>query len=208
VLYKGSFITYHTVAPQLMTPRMMTAAATVSSKSRGALDSHAPNAFATLGRAPLRLGLGARRLTSRDLQVAEAAEELLREDVPDPAGIATTVSLLKGFNATIPSAEKGRSRRRQTRNVDAPRMGLKKLGHHSRGLLGDDEESVVGEEDFAHTRGRTSRLQEKGRGRQSLAAGKAFGREELARQTTEILKDKDNINVRRVSDLWDTRHVL
>jgi division protein 1 len=185
-----------------MTPRMMNAAATVSAQSRSAIDSRAANPrmvdFATLGRAPARLGLGSRRLTSRDLQIAEASDELLAAEVPDPEGVASTVSFLKGFNATIPSAEQGRSRRRQTRNVDAPRLGLKKREQKARGLLGDDEGSVISEEDAVLVNGRRG-LKPK-RGRQSLAAGKTLGKAELKRQTSEIMNDKENINVRRVGD--------
>lgn len=187
---------------------MVHAAATVSSKSRAAIDNAPARVvdFATLGRAPGRLTLGSRRLTSRDLQIVEATDELLAAAVPEPDGVASSVSLMRGFNATIPSAEKGRSRRRQARNVDAPHMGLKKMGMHARGMLGEDEEaekeSVVSEEDMVLVNGR-GKGKEKGkrRGRKSLAAGKTFGKEELARQTREILRDKENIGVRRVSGL-------
>lgn len=162
--------------------------------------------FATLGRAPMHLSLGRRRITSRDLQIVEATDELLSEEVPEPDGVAQNVSLLRGFNATIPSAEKSRIRRRQTRNVDAPRLGLKRLGMSARGMLGGEEdhdgESVASEEDVVYisnseTRGRKSKG--KRRGRQSLSAGKTFGREELLRQTQEIERDKENLHVRRVS---------
>lgn len=160
--------------------------------------------FATLGRAPMHLSLGRRRITSRDLQIVEATDELLSEEVPEPDGVAQNVSLLRGFNATIPSAEKSRIRRRQTRNVDAPRLGLKRLGMSARGMLGGEEdhdgESVASEEDVVYisnseTRGRKSKG--KRRGRQSLSAGKTFGREELLRQTQEIERDKENLHVRR-----------
>lgn len=187
---------------------MVHAAATVSSKSRAAIDN-APSRvvdFATLGRAPARLTLGTRRITSRDLQIVEATDELLAAAVPDPDGHASSVSLMRGFNATIPSAEKGRSRRRQARNVDTPRMGLKKMGMHARGMLGGDEEvekeSVVSEEDLVLVNGKSkSKEKKKRRGRESLAAVKTFGKEELARQTSEIQRDKENIAVRRVSVL-------
>lgn len=190
-----------------MTPRMVNAA-TVSGRSRGSVGSASGSRqldFATLGRAPLRFSLGGRRVTSRDLQIVEATDELLGEDVPEPEGIAQDVSLLRGFNATIPSAEKSRIRRRQTRNVEAPRLGLKKLGMSARGLLTDEEEhegeSVASEDDVVvvtstETRGRKGKA--KRRGRQSLSAGKTFGRDELMRQTHEIERDKENLHVRRV----------
>ncbi|KAH9923003.1 WD40-repeat-containing domain protein [Amylocystis lapponica] len=195
------------LAPVIMTPRMINAA-TVSSKPRasvggvGASGAHVD--FATLGRAPLRFSMGTRRITSRDLQIVEATDELLEAEVPEPDGVASDVSLLRGFNATIPSAEKSRIRRRQTRNVDAPRLGLKKLGMNARGLLVDDEdhegESVASEDDVvvvtrAETVGRKSKA--KRRGRQSLSAGKILGRDELVRQSYEIERDKENLYVRR-----------
>lgn len=194
------------MAPVIMTPRMINAA-TVSGKPRASVGSSSARMdFATLGRAPLQLTLGRRRVTSRDLQIVEAAEELLSEEVPEPEGVAQNVSLLRGFNATIPSADKSRARRRQTRNVETPRLGLKRLGMSARGMLADDEdnegESVVSEEDMvvvANTAGRGRKSKGKRRGRESLSAGKTFGREELVRQTQEIERDKENLHVRRVS---------
>jgi hypothetical protein len=61
-------------------------------------------------KAPLRLTVN-RRITSRDLQIVEVTNELLEAEVPEPEGVASNDSLLRGFNATIPSAEKGKSRR-------------------------------------------------------------------------------------------------
>lgn len=162
--------------------------------------------FATIGRAPLRLSLNARRITARDLEIVEATDELLEQEVPEPDGVASTVSLLRGFNATIPSADKSRSRRRQTRNVDAPRLGLKRLGMHSRGMLGEEEEQdgdtseddvvVVGKPGANGKKAKTKR-----KGRQSLSASKHLGKDELVRQTHEIQRDKENIHVRRVRSL-------
>ncbi|KAK7694214.1 hypothetical protein QCA50_001394 [Cerrena zonata] len=195
------------LAPAIMTPRMMNAAATVSGRARSTIGSSTGSSlnFATLGRAPLRLGLGSRRVTSRDLQIFEVTEELLHEEVPEPEGVAQDVSLLRGFNATIPSSEKGRTRRRQTRNVETPKLGLKRLGMGARGMLGDEEEhegeSVASEEDMvvvgrSDARGRVPKAKKK-RGRQSLSAGKVLGKDELVRQTHEIERDKENLHVRR-----------
>jgi division protein 1 len=159
--------------------------------------------FATLGRAPLRLGLNSRRITSRDLQIVEATEELLDAEVPELDGVASNVSLLRGFNATIPSADQGRSRRRQMRNVETPRIGLKKLGMNARGLLVDDDDhegqSVTSEDDVVVVP-RIEAGQKKGkkRGRESLSTVKTLGKDELSRQTKEIQRDKENIHVRRV----------
>lgn len=193
------------LAPVIMTPRMMNAAATVSSRSRGSLGASASGGsrldFATLGRAPMRLTLGTRRITSRDLQIVEATDELLDAEIPEAEGVASDVSLLRGFNATVPSSEKNRTRRKQMRNVETPRIGLKKLGMSARGMMMEDEEerSIASEEDVVVV----SRLDERGkrkgkrRGRESLSAAKALGKDELKRQTQEILLDKENLHVRR-----------
>lgn len=193
------------LAPVIMTPRMINAAATVSSRSQSSLGASAPGGsrldFATLGRAPMRLTLGTRRITSRDLQIIEATDELLDAEIPEAGGIASDVSLLRGFNATVPSSEKNRTRRKQMRNVETPRIGLKKLGMSARGMMIEDEEerSITSEEDMVVV----SRLDERGkrkgkrRGRESLSSAKALGKDELRRQTQEIILDKENLHVRR-----------
>jgi division protein 1 len=193
-----------TVAPVIMTPRMMNSAATFSSRTHGSLGgsthSSAKMSFATLGRAPLRLGLGSKRITSGDLQIFEAAEDLLHADVPEPEGVALNVSLLKGFSATIPSSEQGKFRRRQMRNVETPRLRLRKLGMNARGLLSEDDEhdeqSVASEEDVVIIGQPHNRPKKKGR--ESLSASKRLGKDELMRQRQEILIDKENIHVRKV----------
>ncbi len=195
------------VAPVIMTPRII-GAATVSGKPRASVGGGSSAVdFATLGRAPLRLGFGSRRVTSRDLQIVEATEELLDQEVPEPDIVAQNVSLLRGFKATIPSAEKSRIRRRQTRNVDTPRLGLKRMSLGMRGMLGGEEDhdgdSVASEDDVVMV-GRSERTQRgrnvkaKRKGRQSLSASKHLGADELIRQTHEIERDKENIHVRRV----------
>ena len=182
-----------------MTPKIMSHAATVSNKSNYVKNNtRSTTDFATIGRAPLRFTAN-RRITSRDLQIVEAANELLEAEVPEPGGVASNVSLLRGFNATIPSAEKGKSRRRQTRNVDTPSLGLKKLGSNARGLLAEDEhegQSVMIEEDIVLINESTPKAKRKPR--QSLNATKILGKEELRRQRGEILKDKENVQVKRV----------
>lgn len=184
-----------------MTPRMMNSAATVSSRPRASITSSSiPRSkvdFATLGRAPLRLGLGSKRITSGDLQIIEATEELLEVEIPEPNGVASNVSLLRGFNATIPSAEQSKTRRRQMRNIDTPKLGLKKLGMSARGLLAEQEDQEDIENDaviVAH--GNTGQRR---KGRESLSTTKTLGKEELTRQTEEIMRDKENLHVRRVS---------
>ncbi|KAI0344093.1 WD40 repeat-like protein [Trametopsis cervina] len=191
------------LAPVIMTPRM--ASATANAASRRAIAGVGGSSrmdFATLGRAPMRLGLGTRKLTSRELQIVEATDELLEEEIPEPEGVASDVSLLRGFNATIPSSEKGRSRRRQTRNVETPRLGLKKLSIGARGMLGEDEdhESVASEDDVVFvgsSAGKGKKAKAKRKGRASLGAGVSLGKDELMRQTHEIERDKENLHVRR-----------
>ncbi|KZV77449.1 WD40 repeat-like protein [Peniophora sp. CONT] len=180
----------------------MSHAATVTSRSRGAVGAAQQHMdFATLGRAPMRIALGSRRLTSRELQIVEDTDDLLRAPIPDaPELQAGAPSLLRGFQATIPSADKGRSRRRQTRNIETPRLGLKKLAASARGMIGEGAEEeeedgvLVGGAGPDRERGRKGRRK---RGRESLAANKVFGRDELERQTDEIRRDKENLHVRR-----------
>lgn len=192
----------------MMTPKIMSHAATVSSKSNYIKNTGRSTAdFATIARAPLRFTVN-RRITSRDLQIVEAANELLEVEVPEPEGVASNVSLLRGFNATIPSAEKGKSRRRQTRNVETPALGLRKLGLNARGLLASDEHeahSVVSEDDIVLVNETTPKAKRKPR--QSLATTKTLGREELKRQRSEIQRDRENVQVKRVRSfvlLWRT----
>lgn len=186
-----------------MTPRLMNSAATVSSRPRASVGASSSGMdFATLGRAPMRLGFGSsRRVTSRDLQIVEATDELLEADVPEPEGVASNVSLLRGFEATIPSAEKSRTRRRQMRHVETPKLGLRKLGMSARGMMVEDEEhevqSVTSEDDIVVVAGKGSKHR---KGRESLSTAKRLGKEELARQQAEIARDKENLHVRRVRD--------
>lgn len=191
------------LAPVIMTPRMMNAA-TASSRTRGSVNSSDMSKsrmdFATLGRT--RLGLNSRRITSRDLQIVEATEELLDAEVPEPEGVASNISLLQGFNATIPSAEQSRSRRRQMRNVETPRLGIKKLGMNARGLMSDEDDlegqSVASEDDVVVIpRLGAGKQRGKRRGRESLSTLKTLGKDELSRQTKEIQRDKENLHVRR-----------
>ncbi|KAG9050978.1 Mitochondrial fission protein [Tulasnella sp. UAMH 9824] len=184
------------LAPKIMTPRMITAAAS-SSRNHPSNSIIAPSSlraldFATLGRAPMRLSLGSRRITSRDLQIVEATDELLAAEIPDPEpnGEAGNVSLLRGFKATIPSSEQGKTRRRKTRNVDAGHLGLAELGKSARGMLEDGSAAGSEVENPSDRKG-------KRKPRQSFATSVTLGRDELDRQKSEILLDKENIHVRR-----------
>lgn len=182
---------------------MVNAAATVTARSctgvNGMMNGSSRMGFSTLGRAPMLLTLGGRRITSRELEIEEATEELLHADVPEPEGIASDVSLLRGFNATIPSSDRNKSRRRQTRSVDTPRIGLKKLGVSARGMLEEEDEgrSTVSEEDVVVVRARNRKG--KRTARESINRTRILGEDELVRQTHEIVRDKENLHVRRVS---------
>ncbi|TFK30686.1 Trp-Asp repeat-containing protein [Coprinopsis marcescibilis] len=188
------------LAPVIMTPRMINSAATVHARPRSSLMSTPSNSskmdFATLGRAPLRFGLGSKRITSGDLQIIEATDELLQVEVPEPNGVASDVSLFRGFTATIPTSDQSRIRRRQMRNVETPKLGLKNLGLSARGLLTEEEshdgQSVASEEDMV-----VIPHYKKKKGRESLSAQKRLGKDELTRQISEIMRDKENIHVRR-----------
>ena len=74
----------------------------------------------------------------------------------------SNVSLLRGFNATIPSAEQSKTRRQQMRNVDTPKLGMS-----ARGLLTEQEDQNV-EGDVAMTVGHGNTGRKK-KGRESLS---------------------------------------
>ncbi|KDQ17489.1 hypothetical protein BOTBODRAFT_171966 [Botryobasidium botryosum FD-172 SS1] len=142
--------------------------------------------FTTLGR--VGLGVGRRTVSSsRDLEIFEATDELLA--LPISSSILDNgedISLLRGFNATIPSSEKGKIRRRRMRNIDFD------LGSEGRGEAGQ----LVKTATFA------AGMKGKGKGarkksRESLGKSVRLGRDELARQRNEILLDKENLHVRR-----------
>jgi division protein 1 len=172
----------------MMTPRRIAAAA--SAAAAGAVE-HPPSSmidFATIGRVPLRISL-ARRTTARDLSVREATDALLLEPIPDtPVSESdNSVSFMRGFSATINSVDASRSRRRKARNVDLPHLGLKNKALAARGMLaeGEADESPAVKKSARH--------------RQSLSSSVKLTPEELARQKREIIQDRENIHVRRVS---------
>jgi len=101
------------------------------------------------------------------------------------------------------------------RNVQTPRLGLKKLGMSARGMLADDDhdegQSVASEDDVVVVH--SAHPKQKKKGRESLSAAKTLGKEELTRQTQEILRDKENIHVRKVcpsslSNISPTAHIV
>ncbi|KAK2461724.1 hypothetical protein APHAL10511_006187 [Amanita phalloides] len=187
------------LAPIIMTPRMMNSASAISSRQRVRVrDTSTRLDFTSIVRAPLRLTLAPHTVTSRDLQIVEATDELLEAEIPDPQGIASNVSLLRGFNATIPSADQNRARRRHMRSVDTPKLGLKRLGMTARGMITEDDvQSVASEDDLVLVSASQSAKKGKRRGKGSLGTTKTLGKGELDRQAVEIRCDKENIHVRR-----------
>jgi mitochondrial division protein 1 len=155
-----------------MTPHMIsTAAASTTPRTRRALAPPPPSRLLT------DLAALSRPATAAALHILEAAPALLAADVPE--GAEHGVSLLRGFEATVPGAWAGRERRRKVRDVDVG--GGRLLGApDARGSAG--------------TRGR--------RGRESLSALKVLGEEELVRQTREIERDKENVHVRMVGSAF------
>lgn len=173
-----------------MTPRMVHHATTRSRRGEPSGITSKYD-FSTIGRTPLHLGLG-QRVTSRDLQIVESAPDLLNADIPEPEGVAQDVSLFQGFQATMPSSDRNKARRRRMRNVQfAGGEGLeqRRLGMEARGLLTND---------MADFGGRGAKRKAKKTTREPLSASKVFGKEELGRQRREILQDKENLHVRRV----------
>lgn len=172
-----------------MTPRMVHHATTRSRRGEPSGITSKYD-FSTIGRAPLHLGLG-QHVTSRDLQIVESAPDLLKADIPEPEGVAQDVSLFQGFQATIPSSERNKTRRRRMRNVQfagGEESEQRRLGMEARGLLTNDID------DFG---GRGAKRKAK-KTREPLSAAKVFGKEELGRQRREILQDKENLHVRCV----------
>ncbi|KAG8817979.1 Mitochondrial fission protein [Serendipita sp. 399] len=185
------------LAPVIMTPRMVQAAASSSRSSQSGrsnpLGINPRVDFNSIGRAPLRLALK-RQVTSNDLGILESTPELLSSPIPEADGVAKEVSLLKGFKATIPSSENSKSRRRKIRNVEleeeGSESGMRSLGMQARAMLTDEPHN---KDEY----GTIGKRRKSGRRGDALATSKILGKEELNRQRTEILQDKENLHVRR-----------
>ena len=227
----SSFVCY-AVAPTIMTPRFIASAASTSSSS-----SSRPSSSQALGRGLPSSSISKlasfpsfpRRSTSTSLQILENIPALLSTYIPESPGPSSSssfqqqggstpqVSLLRGFQATVPSSEKGKERRRKVRGgvatkelgVGGKGLGLKKLGMESRGLLGEltTEEATEEEGGMAMTgKERRRRKREKalssggaGGGSKKEAGIGGLGREELLKMEEEIGWDRENIVVRKVS---------
>jgi mitochondrial division protein 1 len=206
-----------------MTPRFISNAQAISSAS-----SSRPTGLGYPAYPKITFSSSLRRTTSSSLQIIEAIPMLLESPIPDaptpPAGSASSaynggpVSFLRGFQATVPSSEKGKERRRKVRGGVAEgelgpgKLGVKKLGMKARGLLGFEDGkagSMAGEGADAENEeggeaggavpltGKERRRRRRERERKG-GAGAALGREELVRMEREIAWDRENLVVRKV----------
>lgn len=199
-----------------MTPRFIASAASSSSASRpGVASTSALGHGNPLALSKLAFPSFPRRTTSTSLQINENVPSLLSIYIPESPGGPSQpqpVSLLRGFQATVPSSEKGKERRRKVRGGLAAielggggkgGLGLKKLGMESRGMLTDEASDQQGEDDGPSMSGkeRRRRKREKSMGGplKKGADNAGLGREELLKMEEEIGWDRENIIVRKVS---------
>lgn len=211
------------MAPHIMRPRLLSAAVAAgnnvsSNASSSALIGFLPLTRTGIGgysishpaRSLVRLGNTLRQgpVTSTDLKALESSYQILAsiaagefdDEVQDPKGVAKDVSLLRGFQATLPSRRDGRARRRKQRGRDDGHLGLKKMSDEARGLLSNEAGDIsIDDVDVAQANGPQSK--EKRKARRS-AASKAkevpLTAEELQLQKDEIVTEKEDISVRRM----------
>lgn len=210
------------VAPHIMRPRILSAAVaagnTVTNNvSNSALIGFLPLTRTGIGgysisqpaRSLVRLGNTIRQgpVTSTDLRALESSYQILstvnaanlEEEIQEPKGVAQEVSLLRGFQATLPSNLDGRARRRKQRGRDDFHLGLKQMSDNARGLLvngGSSLDSSVDEDG-----GLQQKQREKRKARRSQA-NKAkelpLTMEEVQGQREEISTEKENLSIRRM----------
>lgn len=207
------------VAPHIMRPRILSAAVaagnTVSNNvSNSALIGFLPLTRTGLGgytlnqpaRSLVRLTNTIRQgpVTSTDLKALESSYQILstvnsenlEEEVQEPKGVAKDVSLLRGFQATLPSRLDARNRRRKQRGRDGESLGLRKMADEARGLLTN---GAAPSEDGTEDSGPSGK--EKRKARRS-AASKAkdvpLTLEELQGQKDDINQEKEDLAVRRM----------
>ncbi|CAO1613561.1 unnamed protein product [Sympodiomycopsis kandeliae] len=111
------------------------------------------------------------------------------------------VSLLRGFEATTPSAKQARERRRKERARQGPRLGLKQMGDRARGLLTDgaadlDSADASFDASYSSPSSRDTKRKER-QALRSKAKDIPLSEESLQRQSGEVVKEKDDIDVRR-----------
>lgn len=211
------------VAPHIMRPRILSAAVAAGNTmtnnvSNSALIGFLPLTRTGIGgysmsqpaRSLVRLGNQIRQgpVTSTDLKALESSYQILSsinaanldEEIQEPKGVAKEVSLLRGFQATLPSNLDGRARRRKQRGRDDFHLGLKEMSDNARGLLINGSTSLDNsiEEDGGLLQ---QKQKEKRKARRSLA-NKAkevpLTLEELQGQKEEIAIEKENLSIRRM----------
>jgi division protein 1 len=189
------------VAPLLLTPRLLQSA--TQSRNAPALASSSALALGHGYMPPIRFPAGVlnRRTTSTSLRILEVAPSLLSIPVPDAEPASSgNVSLLRGFQATVPSADTGKERRRKVRGSLADSgiggsVGVKKIAAKEGVVDGTAEDEEEGE---------ILNPKERRRRRRETAAhnhgtkGRDIGAEELARMQDEIKWDRENLVVRKV----------
>ncbi|KAK4688019.1 hypothetical protein P7C73_g2094, partial [Tremellales sp. Uapishka_1] len=195
------------LAPSLMNPRFINAANAFAPSRLGQPSRPSSSPFPLL-RLPTALPGGLQMMpnktTSNSLAILEAVPKLSRLslDVPRNAPEVESVSLIKGFKATVPSSEVAKQRRRRVRgglvdeDLGSEKLGLKLLGDRARGLLTergeeDDDGLGVGKKQKRRRRARESRRISEGR----HLEGKLH-LEDLLQQADEIAQDKENLNTR------------
>ncbi|KAK0570093.1 Mitochondrial fission protein [Tilletia horrida] len=172
--------------------QILTALSASQSVAAGSASSSSQHAIAGLG-GPAGL-------------LEDSVASLALVDDAGPGGIASQVSLLDGFNATLPSALQGRTRRRKARASHRPHMGLKAMGDSARGLL-TDSGSAGGEPTSAAESAASATFETKeARKARKAARGASLGKDaaapltasELEAQVEDIRQDKERLNVRRM----------
>ncbi|KIS68407.1 uncharacterized protein UMAG_03498 [Mycosarcoma maydis] len=174
---------------------------------RGPMNGITSNELFVLEESDRILATAARDLdleANADAQLgARSAIEASKSKAAEPS-----VSLLRGFQATIPSSTEGRQRRRRVRALasgfeDGPegptKLGLKAMGDKARGLMveGVDAEPVSAfqaREQRHARRNQASRILSRAK---EGSRSSAIQLEELERQLREIEREQGDVGVRR-----------
>lgn len=208
------------VAPHIMRPRILNAAVAAGNTVSANVSSSALVGFLPLSRpgsgglslshparSLLRLGNSLRQgpVTARDLHALESSYQILATasqegQVEEPKGVAKEVSLLRGFQATMPSSLEGRARRRKARGRDGPHLGLKAMSDNARGLLSSDSNDGAGNANASANGEFEAREARKARRSAVSRKDVPLSQAELQAQKDEIVKETEDINIRRVSD--------
>ncbi|PWN89328.1 WD40 repeat-like protein [Acaromyces ingoldii] len=224
------------VAPHIMRPRILSAAVAAGNTVSQNVSSSALVGFLPLSRpgsgglslshparSLIRLGNSLRQgpVTARDLHALESSYQILATaanegEVEEPRGVAREVSLLRGFQATMPSSLEGRARRRKARGRDGPHLGLKAMSDSARGLLtngGSSSSSTGAASEGASAAavaaaaaaassvpGADFEPREARKARRSAVSRKEvpLSQTELQAQKDEIVQETEDINIRRM----------